>query len=363
MIDIENLRIRDGKIYEIQNVPFARTLVEHKISEISTHSTIQLAIPKIPYPLFKQVVAWQRAIAKEHSCESTCSLFLDRDTLEWKAVAWHQQNTHNSMTADVSFKEGEGGGYKWEENAALMAEIADQSDVHATIHNHVNAGASQSGRDADDEKGLPGPHITIGCLNQDKLAFHARLSTYVTGPDGKPKHQFLALRPTDIIDFPMPPGALTPTVFDALETAWLTFKSTDDEIPEEWKDRFQKKSYAHTTYGGGSQSSYRPSGGTGLTPSTGTAAGKVASGETLEEFINANRGDIATWPYAFLDGIDSENPEEFLKALRTMNATEMHAAQAVLDAIAPAAVDYVPLFEHLRTRRSEGKGETKASAT
>lgn len=189
--------------------------------------------PKIPYALFQQVCRWQTAIALEHSCESTTSLFLIDG--KWVAVPFFQENRKGAMTIDVDFTTPE--------NQALMDHYADKSlmGMHATLHNHVNAGAGQSGTDAKDEQNLFGPHMTIGNLNMRQMTFHARMSVFIGG-----KHKFIELKFLDIIDVALPfdLDSLSATQIAEVEKMLLCFdRSNAPEYPEEWKDRFSVKAF------------------------------------------------------------------------------------------------------------------------
>lgn len=323
----QQLVSNDGKIYEIRNdVPFARVLRQVVIPSWGHHSMVTLTIPKIPYQLFRQITAWQRKIAKAHKCESTTSLFLVDGV--WVAVPFYQSNDTNSMTADVDFKT--------DANAELLARYADTSAVHATLHNHVMAGAGQSGRDSADEKNLAGPHITIGNLDRKNLSFHARLSTMIDG-----KHEFILLRPSEIIDIPLPPGPIKADTLKDLEEAYLTFDSEDSEIPEEWEDRFtlkEKKIYTPSVYQGGANQ-------------TASTSGPTSSGKTLEDFVEANRENLTPWPYGFLTEVRTDTKENFKKDMEQLSIIQMHSALAVVSFLGENA-DYNDLREHLIQRRS-----------
>lgn len=198
-------------------------------------SSVRLNFPKIPYRLFLLVCKWQTEIAMKHGCESATSLFLIDN--EWVAIPFFQKNTQGSMTIDTEFE-------KDPRNQALLNEYTDKSMFHATIHNHVKMGASQSGTDAADEKGLYGPHITIGNLDQKKMSFHGRLSMILEG-----KHHFIPLRFTDIIDVPLPPGAAEGELLKAEELFLSINRDAVESYPEEWKERFdleEKKNFLPT---------------------------------------------------------------------------------------------------------------------
>lgn len=347
--------LKDGKPHVASVVPFATMLaLEPSPPAWSFHSDVVLTIPKIPYWLFRQIVAWQRKIAKAHECESTTSLFLVPDEeypgeMKWVAVCFHQENDAKSMTAKVTYcPDAKPDGYKVEENAELLAQVADLSDVHATLHNHVNWSAGQSGTDVEDEKKLPGPHITIGNLNQKRLDFHARLSTMVDG-----KHRFIPLRPSDIIGFPMPPGGISTEVLKALEEAWLTFESSDDEIPEEWNDRFQIKKKEPATI-----VSYN--GHQGTNPMVPRSEGSTASGprsapddtETLEDYLISQRDHLTPWPFGFLEAVDISTPAAFKKSCEGMNLVQIYALRAIMISLGPNK-DYNDVLAELQARREK----------
>lgn len=331
-----NFRLKGGKLHVLHTVPFAQVLKE--VSGLPTwgyHSDFLLTIPKIPYTLFRRIVAWQRAIVKEHRCESTTSLFLVEG--RWIAVPFYQHNTAGSMTADVDFTD--------ERNAALLAKYADLSDVHATIHNHVTSGASQSGRDASDEKNLCGPHITIGHLDKMKLDWHARLSTL--GPDGK--QGFIQnLSFFDLIEVPLPPGPIKKETLDDLMVAWMTFESSMDEIPEEWKDRFEIRTRAVTTHTSAMGSGY------GGYTSNGSAAS--SNNASLEKFIQDHAAELTSWPYGMLAVLNVESKEAFKASLETALPLVQHAAYCTADHIAPNNPNgYHLLYDHLVEKFGTGK--------
>lgn len=216
-----------GEIRQVIDTPIGH-LLSGKIHLPEWETECRVKFPKIPYGLFMQVCRWQQEIVDEHSCECATSLFLVDD--KWVAVPFYQTNTKSKMTIDVDFTE--------ERNAPILNEMMDKSVFHATIHNHVKSGAFQSGTDSNDEKGLYGPHITIGHLDKRKLDFHGRLSMMVGG-----KHYFIPLRFSDIIDITPPPG-VTAEELTKLEECYLTFNRHDaPDYPEEWKDRFEIRTY------------------------------------------------------------------------------------------------------------------------
>ncbi len=245
------------------------------------------------------------------------------------------------MTADVAYDpEAKPDGFRVEDNAKLLAEYADRSDVHATIHNHVNSAAGQSGTDFNDEKGLPGPHITIGYLNQRKLSFHARLSTIVNG-----NHRFIQLRPSDVIGFQMPGGGIKKETLEELENAWLTFDSSDDEIPEEWQDRFQLQEKKIITYNGFPRQ-------TDQKPQNGSQRNAPEENETLEEFVVSQKDRLTKWPYGFLEGIPLDDPQAFKAACNSMSLVQIHAMLGICYSLGPNA-DYNDVLDELRKRRDK----------
>lgn len=224
-----------GKLHHLITTPLGGVVGEEWKPELPPveaelgNSKALINFPKIPYELFRQVAKWQTEIAHSHKCESATSLFLIDG--EWQAVPFFQQNDKNSMTIDVNFNS--------ELNLPLIEAMAERSHMgmHATIHNHVSAGAGQSGRDSNDEKNLFGPHITIGNMDKTEMSFHARLSVYIGG-----KHTFIELSLLDIIESPIVYEGLSQAERERLEKTLLTFnRESVSNYPEEWKDRFSLK--------------------------------------------------------------------------------------------------------------------------
>ena len=325
---MDNLTTFNGTLHAIKEATFAQTLTPVTLPEWKSHTQTKLTIPKIPYPLFRQVVAWQRKIAEEFRCETTTSLFLIDD--EWKAVTFYQENTQGSMTADIDY-------VKDERNKDLLAEYADKSLVHATIHNHVFSGAGQSGRDADDEKGLPGPHITIGNLNRTNLSYHGRLSAYVGN-----EHKFLPLRFSDVIGIPLPPQ-FDVDLITKLELAYLDFTSEDSEIPKEWDDRFTKKVHQNT-HNQNQNYSWQNK--------------KKTDDENIEKLVE-NYQKLSCWPWDFLDAIDLSTQESFLETLESLPLIGVYAALSVATEISKGQPDYGELYALLCKRRDGSKQATQ----
>lgn len=318
---MNNIVLHAGKVYEQQDVPFARVMVLQNVPD-ATNARPTLTIPKIPYELFRSVVAWQRSIAAKYNCESTTSLFLIDG--KWEAVSFYQENHQNSMTADVDYVDNE-------KNKELLDKYADHSPVHATIHNHVKSGAGQSGRDAADEKNLPGPHITIGHLDRELIDWHARLSTMVNG-----KHQFFQLEFLDLIDVQIPDHPISDTCAKELTRAYLTIQSHENEIPDEWKDRFTKKEYTNQRHSSPSNTS-------------------SSQQNSVEAELLAHADNIAMWPYDFLSHLRLKSKKAFREDLNKLTALGQHAALAVAHHCAKDAdnptVD--ELYSFLRTRKKE----------
>lgn len=225
------------------------------VPEMELQGRFNVGFPKIPYALFLQIAKWQTEIALEHRCEAATSLFLINN--EWVAVPFYQENNVNCMTIDVDFTTPE--------NAALMEQYAGGSlmGMHATLHNHVNGGAGQSGTDMKDERNLFGPHITIGNLNSKQMSFHARMSLHIGG-----KHQFVELRFLDIIDvqFPFDISDFTEEQITGLEKLLLNVdRKKVADYPAEWKDRFALKVFTNLRplSGAGNQTAFRFGSSTG----------------------------------------------------------------------------------------------------
>lgn len=219
------------KRYIGKDTPLGRVLMEETLPTLPTHegTGVRLSIPKIPLELFMMIACWQTEIALEHKCESATSLFLVDG--QWIAEPLHQENDKESMTIDVDLTPD---GI----NKDILAKYEGKSMVHATLHNHVNGPAGQSGTDVKDEKNLFGPHITIGNLNLAKMSYHGRLSLMIDG-----KHEFILLHFCDIIETGL--GKLTDSMtekeLDSIADAILRLPRMGYKYPDEWKDRFQLK--------------------------------------------------------------------------------------------------------------------------
>lgn len=319
-----SLCVFDSKVMKEQTAPFIDFLEPVTFPLWIATRKHRVTLPLIPVELFRKIVSWQRKIATDHRCETTTSLFLVDGV--WHAVPFYQNNNHGSMVADVDYVDDE-------RNKALLDQWADKSDVHATLHNHVFAAAGQSGRDADDEKKLPGPHITIGNLDRETMTFHARMSTLVDG-----KHLFIELKLADIIDVGLPEAPISETAMLEIERAHLTFPQNDALIPQEWADRFEVKKAVPKTHAQPS----RYSGGQQY--------------DTAESMLLEHCDTIGLWPYDMLGSLNLTTLEAFTKSLENLSPMGKHAALAVANVISGTEQPTVAqLLAHLQQRKLEIK--------
>lgn len=298
----------NAKTHEAVETPLGIVLKEVAPEPVEIWPTqVALNFPKIPYHLFLLICSWQMKIAHAHKCESATSLFLIDG--QWQAVPFFQENDANSMTIKVDFKD--------EDNAIMLDEMMQKAEMgmHATLHNHVMAGAGQSGTDVADEKHLFGPHITIGNLNCRTITFHARLSIYIGA-----EHKFIPLHFCDIIDVPVPPGA-TKEELDKIATGYLTMgQSKMPAYPEEWANRFTLTKPVgrihYSNYGNGLGYTYggedelfdsqkkSSSGGVSSADSEDTAFG-------LESMLQ----DLPSWPDGIIFSLDTTDEVRFRSSL------------------------------------------------
>lgn len=275
--------------YQMVDTPYGHMGVKCKDNARDAASICAHNLPLIPLELFWSILCWQRAIAKEHSCESSTSLFLIDG--QWVAEPFYQQNTKGSMTIKTD--------YESDENKELYRALANAShmSIHATIHNHVNSPAHQSGTDEADETGLPGPHITIGNMNQQKIDWHARFSVFYDN-----KHHFVPLRVSDIIELPLPKHA----TLKQIELAEELIRTSVPEVgwPDDWNDKFSLK----TTMGKGTASA-KPKDKS--TTKSGPNTTEVSSEDIGEEELTLDQVAITHFPWSMLVVLDCENWADF----------------------------------------------------
>ena len=211
---------------QLVETPYGEMGIPAQGSHPDAQSICSHNLPPIPLDTFYAILCWQRKIAKEHQCETTTSLFLIDG--EWVAEPFFQANEKGSMTADID--------YSSDENKDIFEALSSKSEngIHATIHNHVNSSAHQSGRDADDEMGLPGPHITLGNMQQMLIDYHGRFSVWAGG-----SHHFIPMRLSDIVELPLPSNPSWGQI-ELVEKAILS-AIPDYGYPKDWDTRFTVK--------------------------------------------------------------------------------------------------------------------------
>lgn len=349
---MSNLVIYKDKPHVIEEHPFGWMATPANLPFWATHQEFAPKMPKIPYALFRQMVAWHRNIVAKHDCEAHNNMFLIDG--QWYCVPCFQENTKGSMTVDVDFNT--------DENKALLADWMDKSEFHATLHNHVKIAASQSGTDSNDEKNLYGPHITIGHLHQQQISYHGRFSAMVNG-----KHQFIPCRFSSLVDIPIPDGGYTEATLAEIEKAYLNIDSSNDTYPKEWDDRFTVKAKPTNVISVGTKAQYQGGYGYGYTGkgsyynSEPKDPDNIAKSQ-LDARTEALQTDPLSFPYGILLQLDYTGYTEWLRSIEKHGPIVGHA-------LAIAAEEYQcigqmqPLFIALKGKKERESVQPKKKAT
>lgn len=223
---------------ETQDYVFDNAVVTYEVKTVVTHTSknVKNTLPKLPYEIWQQVVAFMKHIANGQNTEAIVSLTLIEGA--WRVICWHQTP---EGALHVDFKEGS------DENQELLSDEEKEAllKVHCTVHSHNKANAFQSSDDADDELGKEGWHITVGNCDKDVISTHCRLNCKrIAEFDKKGKKtqagwQVFAVCPiSEVIESPKVPKKYRRFMKDPRV---LFHTNSSVPYPEEWNERAKKK--------------------------------------------------------------------------------------------------------------------------
>lgn len=198
--------------------------------------------PKITLELWTEVLAFFAYTYDLAKSESQVRLYLNKEEKRWRAWAFPQEYTMNSMvTKEMEEHEGP---------ERVLAGLGKGWIQGGTIHHHCAMGAFQSGTDKGDETTKQGIHITVGKIDQAVHDLHGRVAfrqSFYKNPDWSEWFQ-------------MPPGleGLPHALRSSTMEYFLTRAAPEKHpFPNEWKRNFIKKvwtSSAPTAWGGANHS-------------------------------------------------------------------------------------------------------------
>lgn len=157
----------DG-LFFCRNHPFFRscTLARNWPSELATqHTFLASNYPRIPRPMFAQIVGFFSAVADLHGSEAGVLLAWDNAAEEMLVVVPPQRATVGYTRGGNLFPIG----LEYETPTGLPAHWTIIGDVHS----HVDAGPTPSSIDNHDEAYRAGLHIVVGRLSSEPPEFHA----------------------------------------------------------------------------------------------------------------------------------------------------------------------------------------------
>lgn len=168
---------------------------------------------KIPYVLWRYMLAWCQISYEKFKSETLMQLFYDTESDKW--VVWIPPQKTQGMTVQAR-----------DTDELYIQERAGYPDLMAgTLHHHCTTSAFQSGTDSSDEKTKEGIHFTIGKLGSAKLDVHARFCT------GGNCYEASA---ADFVELDLGPlvQTLPETELTRIKTALLTQPLSKEELAE-----------------------------------------------------------------------------------------------------------------------------------
>ena len=137
--------------------------------------------PKIPWDLWRELIAWCEVTQEKFKSEALALLFLSDDQ-EWKV--WYPPQTTQGMTVQAD-----------EKHADYAIQRAKMPDMQlGTLHHHCTAGAFASGTDEKDEIDRDGLHFTVGSLDEARYTLHYRFCIEGACHEGK-AHEVIEMSP------------------------------------------------------------------------------------------------------------------------------------------------------------------------
>ena len=137
-----------------------------------TKETLFCTLTEIPLSLWEKIVGFHRMVSIDIQGESVSYHRWHDELKEWHSIIPWQKSRANGLNVKTDWKD--------KRNADLLDEYGRKYKQDffpwCTVHTHVDTSAFESGTDAEDEKDVPGWHITLGNLLSGKeYDVHARI--------------------------------------------------------------------------------------------------------------------------------------------------------------------------------------------
>lgn len=135
-------------------------------------NSLTCRLQEIPLSLWEKIVGFHRMVSIKMQGESVSYHRWHDELNEWHSLIPWQDSVAMSLSVHTPWRDPR--------NAALLDDYGKKykQDFYpwCTVHTHVDTNAFESGTDADDEKDVPGWHITLGSLLTGKeYDVHARI--------------------------------------------------------------------------------------------------------------------------------------------------------------------------------------------
>lgn len=174
---------------------------------------------KIPYDVFRQVLAFFEWSMEETKSETIVNLFLNEGTGEWQALVLPQAG-YNGMTVKLIDDHPN--------RIPTYQRLGRGWRPMGTVHHHCTASAFQSGTDSNDERSKEGIHVTIGDVTSRRYTIHARTSFREEMTSAILGDWFHAAEPAVY-------GYLPPSLHEEALEYQLTEPPVDRSFPDWWK--------------------------------------------------------------------------------------------------------------------------------
>jgi proteasome lid subunit RPN8/RPN11 len=172
---------KEGMVYErIDGEYFKGYAPTEKAPELG----VKWVGPKIPYDTYLDAVRFFKAVLAEHKSEGIGLLFVRGR--EWQIAFPKQSGSIGGVDVDMTD----------EFNSTLIHSLLDDGwHKCGSIHSHPTFSAFQSGVDHKSESfTCPGPHITVGDLDKEKISLHCRIVF---------RQEHVEVHPSVVIDVPL----------------------------------------------------------------------------------------------------------------------------------------------------------------
>ncbi len=128
------------------------------LPEMEESLVLRQGMPKIPYSLVEEAIAFFRAVYEEYNSEAAVLLVFDKHEKQWSILPMKQR------VSSASVEYGAGA----------------VSGICGTIHSHCNMGAFFSGTDDKDDSQIDGFHIVVGNINSERPEMAASVAVTLT---------------------------------------------------------------------------------------------------------------------------------------------------------------------------------------